>query len=61
MESDLFPELGTIQLNPDSKRRTLTLDNKQLLLRGSNLANTNWIIGVVLYTGKDSKIIQNSG
>ena len=41
--------------------RTITIDNKQLGLRGSNLANTNWVIGVVVYTGKDSKLMLNYG
>lgn len=45
----------------ESKRRTIRLENKQIALRGSNLANTNWIIGVVLYTGKDTKLMMNSG
>jgi len=28
-------------------------------LRGSNLANTAWAIGSVVYTGKDSKLMLN--
>lgn len=59
MESDQFPESGTVQLNPESKKRTLTLDNKQLALRGSNLANTTWVIAVVVYTGKETKLMLN--
>jgi phospholipid-transporting ATPase len=43
----------------ESKKRTITLDNKQLGLRGSNLANTSWAIGVALYTGKDTKLMLN--
>jgi magnesium-transporting ATPase (P-type) len=39
----------------------LTIDNKQLALRGSNLANTNWAIGVVVYTGRDTKLMLNYG
>lgn len=37
------------------------LENKQLLLRGSNLANTNWVIGAVVYTGQETKIMLNQG
>ena len=37
------------------------LDSKQILLRGSNLANTNWIIGAVIYTGKQTKLMLNQG
>jgi phospholipid-translocating ATPase len=32
-----------------------------LLLRGCNLRNTEWILGVVIFTGSDSKIMLNSG
>jgi len=39
-------------MHQGAKVRTLTLDNKQIALRGSNLANTNWVIGVVVYTGR---------
>ncbi|PWN51152.1 phospholipid-translocating P-type ATPase [Violaceomyces palustris] len=33
----------------------------QILLRGCNLRNTRWVIGIVLMTGADTKIIANSG
>ncbi|CAO1629409.1 unnamed protein product [Parajaminaea phylloscopi] len=33
----------------------------QILLRGCNLRNTKWIIGLVLMTGVDTKIVANSG
>ncbi len=36
------------------------LSYKQLLLRGSRLKNVDWIIGVVVYTGKDTKVMRNS-
>lgn len=32
-----------------------------VLLRGCVLKNTAWVIGIVMYTGHDTKIIQNSG
>lgn len=32
-----------------------------LLLRGCSLRNTKWVIGVVVFTGPDTKIIINSG
>ena len=33
----------------------------QVLLRGCNVRNTKWLIGVVIMTGWDTKIIANSG
>lgn len=32
-----------------------------LLLRGCNLRNTEWVLGVVVFTGLDTKIMMNSG
>ena len=32
-----------------------------LLLRGCNLRNTEWVLGVVVFTGSDTKIMLNSG
>ena len=32
----------------------------QLLLKGANLKNTEWALGVVVYTGKDTKLMLNS-
>jgi phospholipid-translocating P-type ATPase (flippase) len=33
---------------------------KQLLMRGSKLRNTGWVIGLVVNTGADTKVAQNS-
>jgi len=32
---------------------------KQLLLRGASLRNVDWVIGLVVYTGKETKIMMN--
>lgn len=32
-----------------------------MLLRGCTLRNTKWVIGIVIYSGRDSKIMMNSG
>ncbi|ELQ36149.1 phospholipid-transporting ATPase 1 [Pyricularia oryzae Y34] len=37
----------------------ITIDNT--LLRGCNLRNTDWVLGVVLFTGHHTKIMMNSG
>ncbi|KAA0188006.1 hypothetical protein HAZT_HAZT002135 [Hyalella azteca] len=37
------------------------LDNDKLLLRGCILRNTSWCYGVVVFAGRDTKLMQNSG
>ena len=37
------------------------LDNDKILLRGCILRNTQWCYGVVIFAGKDTKLMQNSG
>lgn len=37
------------------------IDLGQTLLRGTVLRHTKWVIGLVIYTGEDTKIVLNSG
>ncbi|KAM8860791.1 phospholipid-transporting ATPase ID [Synchiropus picturatus] len=37
------------------------LDNDRMLLRGCVLRNTEWCFGLVIFTGSDTKLMQNSG
>uniref|UniRef100_A0A8C5B4T9 Phospholipid-transporting ATPase n=1 Tax=Gadus morhua TaxID=8049 RepID=A0A8C5B4T9_GADMO len=53
----LYEFVGNIRLERDS---TLSLGPDQILLRGAQLRNTQWIHGVVVYTGHDTKLMQNS-
>lgn len=38
----------------------ISLSEDQLLLRGAILRNTDWILGIVIYTGVDTKMSHNS-
>ncbi|EDL98731.1 rCG54833 [Rattus norvegicus] len=40
---------------------TYFLDYERLLLRGCIIRNTDWCYGLVVYTGPDTKLMQNSG
>ncbi|KAF9014178.1 phospholipid-translocating ATPase [Cyathus striatus] len=41
--------------------KTAPVDLSMVLLRGTVLRNTRWVVGVVLFTGEDTKIVMNSG
>ena len=43
--------------NPKMEKMNVTFD--QFLLRGSKLANTDWIIGVIVYAGHDTKLLRS--
>ena len=43
------------------KDQTFSLDNDQLLLRGCILRNTKWCYGLVIFAGRDTKLMMNSG
>ena len=42
-------------------KMSIPLDITNLLLRGSVIRNTEWVIGAVVYTGEDTKVRLNSG
>ncbi len=48
---------GQLQLSD----KPITMTFKQFLPRGAKLQNTQWIIGIVAYTGPETKIMLNSG
>ena len=41
-------------------KKCIPLTYKQFLLRGSCLKNTEWVVGLVIYTGHETKIMLNS-
>ncbi|KAF4615383.1 hypothetical protein D9613_002558 [Agrocybe pediades] len=57
------PDVDMYRLNANVTKDETTspVDLSMTLLRGTVLKNTGWAIGVVLFTGWDSKIVLNSG
>lgn len=51
---------GSVE-NQSIPELNLTLTNKNLVLRGSSLANTDWIVGLPIYMGSDTKLMKNAG
>ncbi|KAI2615365.1 phospholipid-translocating P-type ATPase [Hypoxylon sp. NC1633] len=64
-QPNLYKYNGTIkwdQMFPQGSREMsepITIDN--VLLRGCNLRNTEWVLGIVVFTGPDTKIMMNAG
>ena len=46
--------------NNNSEVHDIPLDSKQLLLKGAKLKNTEWVVGIVVYSGANCKIMKNS-
>ncbi|XP_050400643.1 phospholipid-transporting ATPase ID isoform X2 [Patella vulgata] len=42
-------------------RKEYSLDNEKVLLRGCILRNTAWCYGLVIFAGRDTKLMMNSG
>ncbi len=51
---------STLTLSDDARDQTvISLSQKNLLLQGTVLKSTEWVIGMVVYTGNESKIGMN--
>ncbi len=57
----LYSFEGAVVLSnsPDDAAHQLPLTADSLLLRGCTLRKTDWAVGVVVYTGNDSRIMRN--
>ncbi|KAJ2658567.1 phospholipid transporting ATPase [Coemansia sp. RSA 1200] len=53
------PQMGTFDKNGQAAADPLSVEN--LLLRGSVVRNTKWAVGVIVFTGDETKIMMNSG
>lgn len=63
---------GTITCEPPNERiyhfegsldtgsTCISLEHNNMLLRGATLKNTRWVVGVVVYSGHESKIMMNA-
>ncbi|XP_063285693.1 phospholipid-transporting ATPase IB isoform X2 [Pelobates fuscus] len=53
----LYDFTGTLRLDSTSP---VAVGPDQILLRGAQIRNTQWVMGIVVYTGHDTKLMQNS-
>ncbi|KJP87227.1 hypothetical protein AK88_03144 [Plasmodium fragile] len=52
--------IGELNDNSADKYVRIPFDEKHFVLRGCKLKNTDWVIGIVIYIGKETKIQMNS-
>ncbi|WOG89612.1 hypothetical protein DCAR_0208850 [Daucus carota subsp. sativus] len=57
---DPNPSLYTFVGNFEYDKKIYPIDPSQILLRDSKLRNTSYVYGVVIFTGHDTKVMQNS-
>ncbi len=58
---NLYSYNGTFHQRQNDEDLIEPISINNVLLRGCTLRNTKWVIGVVLFTGIDSKIMLNAG
>ena len=51
---------GKANMHLNGKNNEFPLDGKNLLLKGAKLRNTEWIVGIIIYTGHSCKIMKNA-
>jgi phospholipid-transporting ATPase len=58
--TSLYRFQGTLNLkDKNGEDEIFGLGDKQLLLRGSRLVNTEWVLGLIVYTGRQTKMMLN--
>ncbi len=59
--TNLYTFSGTMTCFEGGKETVISYGPSALLLRGCIIRNTTWVIGMVVYTGADTKIMLNAG
>lgn len=56
----LYTFVGTLTAKLGQQEQTIPLNEENVLLRGCKVKNVSWAIGIVVYTGRQTKIMMNS-
>lgn len=57
---ELYRFEGKMELKNEEKSITISLNQKQIILKGSKLRNTKWVLGLSAYVGHNCKMIKNT-
>ncbi|CAG8467752.1 4457_t:CDS:10 [Acaulospora colombiana] len=58
--NSLYTFDGVFIMNTSNGTRKIPLDPTQVLLRGAQLRNSQWIYGIVIFTGHETKLMRNA-
>lgn len=58
--SSLYTYEATLEVDDAGTMRKVPLSPDQLLLRGATLRNTQWVHGLVVFTGHETKLMRNA-
>lgn len=58
--NSLYTYEGTLAMETEAGKRDVPLDPNQMLLRGAQLRNTQWMYGLVVFTGHETKLMRNA-
>lgn len=61
--SSLYTYEGTLTLRAGfegGQEKRIPMGPDQLLLRGAQIRNSNWVYGLVIGTGHDTKLLKNA-
>ena len=59
-DKNLHRFVGKLVFTDRTPEHNVILSEQQLLLKGANLKNTEWVVGICVYSGADTKIMMNS-
>lgn len=59
--ANLYAYNGVLKYRSGTHQKIEPITINELLLRGCSLRNTSWVIGLVIFTGADTKIMLNGG
>lgn len=54
----LYTFFGTLKVLSNPKG--IPIDNENVCLRGSTIRNIEWMVGIIVFTGRDTKVMMNS-
>lgn len=59
-DQDLYRFSGTLRSHSGGSSEPISIDLRHVIWRGTTIMHTEWMFGLVVYTGQETKLIRNS-